>query len=504
MDRNPVMLQFFEWYCKPGGNHWNFFKSEIPRLVQSGFSHIWLPPAYKGTRGAASEGYDVYDLFDLGEFDQKGSIATKYGTKDEYVAACSAAHAAGLNILVDVVFNHMGGAEGVETVRVRAVDPDNRNKFIGEPREIEAYTRFTFPGRGGKYSNFIWDQQCFSGVDHAVGEEGNTIYSIVNDYGQSWELMSDSEKGNFDYLMLNDLEMRNPAVREELKKWAKWNYELVKYDGVRMDAVKHINPSFFNEWIDYVRAELNPDLFALGEYWLSDDLPVLLRYLEHTNERMSLFDAPLHHNFSEASEQGVKFDLRRIFDDSLVAIKPALAVTFVDNHDTQPLQSLEEYTRQWFKPHAYALILLRDSGFPCVFYPDLYGTCYSGKAGDGTHCEVEIPALPELPALLHARFHHAYGLQTDYFDHPNCIGWIREGVPDHPGSGLVVLLSNSMITESKTLRLPVAWSGRELVNIFDGEDRVQVGDNGVAFFPVAAGKIAVWIIAGDIHTQGRN
>ncbi|MDI8752022.1 hypothetical protein MJH54_31455, partial [Salmonella enterica subsp. enterica serovar Montevideo] len=41
------------------------------------------------------------------------------------------------------------------------------------------------------------------------------------------------------------------------------------------------------------------------------------------------------------------------------------------NHDTQPLQALEAPVEPWFKPLAYALILLRENGVPSVFYPDL-------------------------------------------------------------------------------------------------------------------------------------
>ena len=37
-------------------------------------------------------GYGVYDLYDLGEFDQKGTIPTKYGTKQEYLDAVSYTH----------------------------------------------------------------------------------------------------------------------------------------------------------------------------------------------------------------------------------------------------------------------------------------------------------------------------------------------------------------------------------------------------------------------------
>ena len=40
------------------------------------------------------------------------------------------------------------------------------------------------------------------------------------------------------------------------------------------------------------------------------------------------------------------------------------------------LQALESWVEPWFKPLAYALILLRREGYPCVFYPDYYGAEY--------------------------------------------------------------------------------------------------------------------------------
>lgn len=64
--------------------------------------------------------------------------------------------------------------------------------------------------------------------------------------------------------------------------------------------------------------------------------------------------------------------MRRILDNTLMQQQPALAVTLVENHDTQPLQALESPVADWFKPLAYAIILLRQEGYPCVFYPDYY------------------------------------------------------------------------------------------------------------------------------------
>ena len=74
---------------------------------------------------------------------------------------------------------------------------------------------------------------------------------------------------------------------------------------------------------------------------------------------MSVFDVPLHFRFHDASRSGGNYDLRRLLDGTLMHQRPIQAVTFVDNHDTQPLQALESVVEPWFKPLAYAAILLR-------------------------------------------------------------------------------------------------------------------------------------------------
>jgi alpha-amylase len=499
MAGNKTFIQFFEWYLPADGNHWNRFKEEINQLLSKGITAAWLPPAYKGTRGSESEGYDVYDIFDLGEFDQKNTVATKYGTKQQYINAINTARQAGLQVYIDVVLNHMGGAEEKEKIRVRKVDPADRTKFISDEMEIEAFTRFTFPGRAGKYSDFKWNHECFTGLDYADDLKETAIFSIINKYGEDWEPLVDNEKGNFDYLILNDIETRNPEVRQEFKKWIKWYYDTVPFDGVRLDAVKHINPSFFIEWLDYLRAEVKPDIFVVGEYWLSDDISVLLKYVEATGKRMSLFDAPLHHNISEASNLKSEYDLRNIFKDSLVSFHPDLAVTFVDNHDTQPLQSLEEFTEHWFKPHGYALILLREAGYPCVFYPDLYGTKYSGTNKDGVHTEVELPVVDSLVDLLYLRKEYAYGEQTDYFDDPNCIGWVRKGIAEKAGSGCVVLISNrDSDVSSKRMEVGGKFAGKYFYDYLNKDAApVLIDDIGFSEFQVSAASVACWIVMGD-------
>lgn len=487
-----VLMQYFHWYIPADGSLYKEAAGNAGKLADIGITAVWLPPACKGEGGDHASGYDIYDLFDLGEFDQKNSIRTKFGTKEEFQQAVKILHDHKIHVYADIVLNHKAGADETERIRVRKVNPDNRNEFISEPFDITAYTKFTFPGRNKKYSEFIWDYRCFTGVDYDHDTKETAIFSILNDYGAGWEGVVDNEKGNYDYLMYADIEFRNPAVRSELNYWGKWYLDQIPFDGVRLDAVKHMSPRFYNEWLDQMRA-IKPDLFAVGEYWAPGELSLLLKYIDATESRMSLFDAPLHHNFYQASKQGKEFNLTKIFENSLLGVHPDLAVTVVDNHDTQPLQSLEAPVEIWFKPLAYALILLREAGYPCIFYPDLYGAHYTGKGHDGNDQEIFLDKCENLDKLLQARKYFACGPQQDYLDHANCIGWIREGIAEIPRSGCAILMSNGE-EGFKRMKMGSHHAGKTFIDFlgkYPGE--IVLDEEGCAEFHVPAGTVSIWI-----------
>lgn len=488
---NETMIQYFHWYTAPGGLLWNEIKEKAGWLSSLGITSAWLPPAYKASGGGYSVGYDVYDLYDLGEFDQKGTVAVKYGTKEQYQQAINALKANNIKVIADIVLNHKAGGDETEPFMAVKVDGNDRTKPVSAPEEIEAYTKFTFPGRGDTYSAFKWTYQCFSGVDFNNKTGETAIYSIQNEWGNDWEEMIDTEMGNYDYLMFNDIEFRNPAVREELYQWAIWMMEHAPFDGVRLDAVKHISPKFYNEWLDRIRQHAGKEIFAVGEYWAPGLLPLLLRYAEATEGRMSLFDSSLHHNFHIASNAGNGYDMRQVFTETLTAAMPLKSVTLVDNHDTQPLQALEAPVEKWFKPLAYALILLRQEGYPCIFYPDLFGAVYKDKGNDGNEYEIILDKVTELEMLLKARKELAYGAQEDYFDHANCIGWTRNGDDTH--EGCAVLLSNGD-AGNKTMKMGERYAGKTFVDLLQkvpGE--LLLDAEGRAEFYTAAGSVSVWV-----------
>ena len=91
------MFQAFEWYVDNNGDHWKRLVRDLPLMKDMGITAMWIPPATKG--GSNSDtGYGIYglnplpsivlmvDLWDLGEFDQKGIVPTRYGV---FIFACS-------------------------------------------------------------------------------------------------------------------------------------------------------------------------------------------------------------------------------------------------------------------------------------------------------------------------------------------------------------------------------------------------------------------------------
>ncbi|MBO9659865.1 MAG: alpha-amylase, partial [Chitinophagaceae bacterium] len=226
---NETIFQFFHWYYPLGSTLWKDCSREASRLSASGITHVWLPPAYKSAKGAEEPGYAVYDTYDLGEFDQKGTVATRHGTKDEYLQCIRDLQSAGIKVLADIVLNHRFEGDRTEMVKVVDVKDSNRKKRVSDEHTIEAATWFTFPGRKGKYSPFEWDHTCFTGLC-----DNGKVKLLIHEFTKDgWEDLPNTQYGNFDFLMANDVEFRNPAVRIELMRWADWYTRTTGIDGFR-------------------------------------------------------------------------------------------------------------------------------------------------------------------------------------------------------------------------------------------------------------------------------
>lgn len=489
-EHNAVMMQFFHWYTTEDGSFWGEVARKAQELAAAGIDALWLPPASKGSAGTKDVGYGVYDLYDLGEFDQKGTVRTKYGTRDAYIAAVQALQAGGIRVYADIVLNHRLGADGFETVKATPFPIDDRRSPKGEPVEIQAPSLFTFPGRAKKYSDFEWHWRHFDGCDYDRNkpDDRSTVYLFE---GKKWDDQVSLEKGNFAFLMGADLDFESQEVNDELNRWGRWFLDTTGVDGFRFDAVKHIAAPIFPAWLEHMEKHASKKLFTVAEYW-SGNLPDLHWFLDTAGPRFTAFDVPLHYSFHQASRSHGNYDMRRLFDGSLVKERPLQAVTFVTNHDSQPLQSLESVVEPWFVPLAYAAILLRRDGYPCLFYPDYYGAEYEDLGHDGQKHKVVMPSHRVLlDVFLKARKEYGHGEQVDYFDHWNRIGWVRLGNEQHPKAMAVLMSDGPEGTARMGTSRPAGTAFRDLTGHI--KEVVTVDNEGCGEFRCKGGSVSVWV-----------
>ena len=154
----------------------------------------------------------------------------------------------------------------------------------------------------------------------------------------------------------------------------------------------------------------------------------------------------------------------------------------MDNHDTQPGQALCSFVQGWFKPLAYACILFRQDGLPCVFYGDYYGL--------PAH---NIAPMQDLKKMIKIREKYAYGEQKDYFDHENIIGWVRMGDEAFENSGIAVVLSDGP-GGIKRMLIGKKFAGAEFKDVTGKcPENIIIDNEGWGDFRVDGGSVSTWV-----------
>ncbi|KFN92094.1 cytoplasmic alpha-amylase [Tetragenococcus muriaticus PMC-11-5] len=211
---------------------------------------------------------------------------------------------------------------------------------------------------------------------------------------------------------------------------------------------------------------------------------MLEEYLEKQDFDFSMMDVRFHYALHEASVDPDNYDLTQLFDGTLYRNDARYAVTFVDNHDSQPGQSLASFVKPWFKPLAYGVILLSSYGYPCLYYPDYYGYHAEDVDYDGNQELID--------KLLYIRQQFAYGEAARYLDDASCIGFTRSGDDDHPvGCAVVISIGDE---NQKEMNVGDLHAGETYIDIIGyRKEEIIIDENGSAVFTVDARSISVWV-----------
>lgn len=308
-----VMMQAFYWDVPMGGTWWNTIQGKVSSWAGVGITSLWMPPVSKGESGPYSVGYDPFDYFDFGNFDQKGTLETRYGSKSELQSCINAAHTAGLQVYADIVMNHNGG--------------------------------------GGAQHN-----QNTGGSTNTSFQPASGIFPRgYNDFHPSTYENSDAKV----FASYPDLCHKNPWVSGGLwsnsNSVAKYYKEVLGFDGWRFDWVDGFNPTYVKEFVNAASG------FAVTEYWgPSNGTSVNELQACITSSGQSSFDFPCVIGMKNAFNNNNLALLSTT--EMLCKTNPSKAVTFVTNHDINDISDNK-------KLQAYAFIMAHE-GTPCLFYTD--------------------------------------------------------------------------------------------------------------------------------------
>lgn len=264
-----AMLQYFN-------TSWREITRKMPELAEAGYESIWVPPPTKAS-GGLSVGYDLWDRFDLGGKDQRGTVSTRYGTQQDLLEMVRVAHRFGIRVYFDNVMNH--NAFDVPGYNA-GVPIDVYPGFVPE----DFHLRVTEEGNYRKWDNTrSWGdewQVMHLGLSDLIDiatepgdwnnnfgrSEGDRIRKIVfvrhpnnpeyycykpsgagqrHANSQGTYVGFGTGNGITPADLANNPDFYAEQVNEMLYRSARWKMDVTKADGLRLDAVKHTPYDFF-------------------------------------------------------------------------------------------------------------------------------------------------------------------------------------------------------------------------------------------------------------------
>lgn len=396
------------------GDWWNFIGTKIDELAGLGIDKLWLPPAQKNSQWK-SMGYDPFDYYDLGEFDQKGKIETWFGKKAELMNLIATAREKGIGCLADLVINQNNGGQAEDNAYL--TDDYLIREYGINGNEKATWTKFE-PVSGRFKRNFHHFYPC--------------------EFGER-------DEGRFG--RLPDLCHSHPYVYNEVLEYAKFLNEEIGFEGFRYDMVKG-----YGSWM-ILAIQKHRKCFSVGEYW--DSEVNIENWLYDVKYTCNVFDFPLRDTLKDIcyKENLLSLaDLRTVSD-----IYPNKSVTFVENHDTDKENDKKIVPNKMW---AYSYILTHE-GYPCIFWKDFYNY---GLAKFGTGFGIA--------RLMEIYNRYANGPTNILFkpsnDNPHY--YAMERVPSGEYSGGLVYCLNSS-DEWGQIEVNISWADTKLIaEAWDGTE----------------------------------
>lgn len=205
--QNDVMMQAFYWDVPVddqnlNGTWWDNLSNKSSTLKDAGITGIWVPSPAKGNFGIWDMGYGIFDHYDLGNYNQKGTTETRFGSRAELESMISTMHTNGIEVYADIVLNHLytGASEDESNPAVKqyVFDEAFRNGQQYSPYPTNEITWVIDNAAPGDYYIQIAGYHQASTVKEERGYDLQIDFSgsgFSSNY--SWEAEPNNGSGNF-------------------------------------------------------------------------------------------------------------------------------------------------------------------------------------------------------------------------------------------------------------------------------------------------------------------
>ncbi|NNJ10918.1 alpha-amylase [Chloroflexales bacterium ZM16-3] len=280
----------------------------IGHMRELGANALYLGPLFEST----AHGYDTADYY---------HVDRRLGDSQTLADLSAALHAAGIRLILDGVFNHVG-------------------------RDFWAFRDLRANGEGSPYRDW------FVGVDFSRRSPCDDSFSYAG-----WN-------SNYDLVKLN---LGNPAVREHLFGAVRMWFEQFGIDGLRLDVAEEIDPSFLRELAALCKG-IRPDAWLMGEQVHGDYRSLTDGAHLDSATNYELYKG-LYSSLNDANYFEVAYALKRQFGPGGIYRSLPL-YNFADNHDVARVASLLRNPRHLYPLYA---LLLTAPGVPSIYYGSEWG-----------------------------------------------------------------------------------------------------------------------------------
>ena len=292
-------------------------RQHLDYFNELGVTALWFTPVLENNSPDNEAGYSTYHGYATTDYYR---VDPRFGTNAEYRQLADEAHAKGLKIVMDMIFNHCG----FEHPWVK--DRPSKDWFnLYEWLEGKDKAHFNSDPRGTKFQQTSYK-----------------LTPVKDPYASDVDL-KETVDGWFVPTM-PDLNQRNPHVMTYLIQNSIWWIETVGIDGIRMDTYPYADAKGMARWMKTLDEEY-PNFNVVGETWVTEPAYTAAwqkdsKLSKENSYLKTVMDFSFFDKLSQAKNEETDpwwNGLNRLYNSFVYDYlyeNPNNVMAFIDNHDT--------------------------------------------------------------------------------------------------------------------------------------------------------------------------